>query len=183
MAINARGAATEYWLELALQTGGLSISDIDLQTVPFGDVAAALDNGSIDASMLGEPLTTLGEDQDLVQVLTEDFVDGQQPTAVFWNREWAENNPEVAEGFLDAYLRAVERLENGGWEDPAVLALLEEYTNVPADVIARSSRPFNSVEGELDLEGFRNQETFFREQGLLTYDGELDFETFMRTGE
>lgn len=181
VSINARGASTEYWLERALASGGLKYSDITLVTVPFQDVAAALQNKSIDGAMLGEPFTTLGEDQGLVRVLAEDFVNGDQPTAVYWNREWARKNPELAAGFLRAYLRAVADLENGGWQDPAVLAILEKYTNVPADVIRRASRPYNDPKGRLDLESFRRQETFFRNQGLLTYEGQLDFSAFMRT--
>ncbi len=179
VSINARGAATEYWLELALNSGGLTMDDIELTTVNFPEVATALENESIDGAMLGEPLATLGQDQDMVTILTDDFVDGEQPTAVYWNRSWAEDNPESAEGFLRGYLRAVERLEDGGWEDDAILEMIEAHTDVPVDVLERASRPYNS--GTLDLESFRAQEAFFRGQDLLTYDGELDFEGFMRT--
>lgn len=181
VSINARGASTEYWLQRALQSGGLSYGDITVVTVPFPDVAAALKNKSIDAAMLGEPFTTLGEDNGLVKVLTEDFVNGEQPTAVYWNRDWAKKNPELAAGFLKAYLKAVTDLENGGWTDPAVITILEKYTQVPADVIRRSARPYNDPSGKLNLESFRKQEEFFKAQGFLTYDGQLDYSKFMRT--
>ena len=131
--------------------------------------------------MLGEPLATLGADKGLVTVLADDFVDGDQPTGVYWNRKWAEKNPKLAEGFLRAYLKAVGDLENGGWQDDATLAILEKYTQVPADVIKRAARPYNDPEGKLNLKSFRDQEAFFREQGQLTYDGELDFNLFMKT--
>ncbi len=180
VSINARGAATEYWLDRALASGGLAYRDITLMTVPFQDVAAALQNKSIDAAMLGEPFTTLGEDNGLVKVLTEDFINGDQPTGVYWNREWAKKNPDLSEGFLRAYLKAVSDLENGGWQDPAILAILEKYTQVPADVIKRSARPYNDPSGKLNLDSFRKQEAFFRAQGLLTYEGELNYSAFMR---
>lgn len=178
VSINARGAATEYWLDRALRSGGLTINDIELTEVGFSDVAAALDNGSIDGAMLGEPLVTLNEDSGLVQVLADDFVDGDQPTAVYWNRDWAEKNPDLAEGFLSAYRKAVKDLNGGGWDDPEIQAIIEQYTQVPADVVARASHPFEDE--ELNLEGFHAQEAFFRDQGLLTYDGELEFSKFMR---
>lgn len=181
VSINARGASTEYWLQRALQSGGLSYKDITVVTVPFQDVAAALKNKSIDAAMLGEPFTTLGEDNGLVKVLTEDFVNGEQPTAVYWNRDWAKKNPALATGFLKAYLKAVTDLENGGWTDPAIIAILEKYTQVPASVITRAARPYNDPTGKLNLDSFRKQEAFFREQGLLTYEGQLDYSKFMKT--
>lgn len=180
VAINARGASTEYWLDRALASGGLAYKDVTLVTVAFQDVAAALENKSIDGAMLGEPFTTLGEDKGLVKVLTEDFVNGDQPTGVYWNRDWAKKNPDLAEGFLRAYLKAVGDLENGGWQDTGILAILEKYTQVPADVIKRSARPYNDPTGKLNLDSFRKQEAFFRGQGLLTYDGDLNFNAFMR---
>lgn len=181
VSINAKGASTEYWLYRALQSGGLKYSDVNLQVVGFNDVAAALDNKSIDGAMLGEPLATLGEDKGLVKVLSDDFVNGDQPTGVYWNRAWAKKNPELAAGFLRAYLKAVGDLENGGWQDTATLATLEKYTQVPADVIKRAARPYNDPEGKLNIKSFRDQEKFFSDQGLLTYKGELDFDLFMKT--
>lgn len=182
VAINARGASTEYWLYRALESGGLKYNDVTLVTVPFNDVPAALQNKSIDGSMLGEPIATQAKDKGLVTVLADDFVDGDQPTAVYRNRNWATKNPELAAGFLRAYLKAVADLENGGWQDATVLATLEKYTTVPADVIKRANRPYNDPAGKLNLDSFRNQETFFREQGLLTYEGQLDFAKFMTAG-
>lgn len=183
VSINAPGASIEYWLYRALKAGGLSYKDVTVVTVSFAEVPAALKNKSIDAAMLGEPFTTLGEDNGLVRVLSEDFVNGDQPTGVYWNRDWAKKNPKLAEGFLRAYLKSVKDLESGGWEDPATLAILEKYTSVPVDVIKRASRPYNDPEGKLNLEGFRDQEAFFRGLGLLTYEGELDFSKFLRTSE
>ncbi len=181
VAINARGASTEYWLYRALESGGLKYNDVTLVTVPFNDVPAALQNKSIDGSMLGEPIATQAKDKGLVTVLADDFVNGDQPTAVYRNRNWATKNPELAAGFLRAYLKAVADLESGGWQDAAVLTTLEKYTTVPADVIKRANRPYNDPAGKLNLDSFRNQETFFRQQGLLTYEGQLDFAKFMTT--
>ena len=181
VAINARGASTEYWLDRALASGGLTYKDVTVVAVPFQDVAEALANKSIDGSMLAEPFATLGKDQGKIRVIAEDFVNGEQPTGVYWNRAWAKKNPELGAGFIRAYLRAVKDLENGGWQDPATLAILEKYTSVSADVIKRASRPYNDPAGVINVASFKKQETFFRGLGLLTYDGELDYSLFMRT--
>ena len=181
VAINARGASTEYWLDRALVSGGLTYKDVTVLAVPFNDVAEALVNKSIDGAMLGEPFTTQGKDQGKVRVIAEDFVNGEQPTGVYWNRAWAKKNPELGAGFIRAYLRAVKDLENGGWQDAATLTILEKYTSVPADTIRRASRPYNDPLGVINVASFKKQEAFFRGIGLLTYDGELDYSLFMRT--
>jgi NitT/TauT family transport system substrate-binding protein len=180
LAVNNRGSATEYWLDLALRSGGLSVKDITIQTMSFNDMAAALQNKGIDGAMLGEPLTTQAKDLGLVTVLTDTFTHGEAATAVYWNRDWAKKNPDLAEGFLRAFLKAADEMEKGGWDDPAVVAILVKYTNVPADVIKRASRPHFDHQGKLDANGWRALEAYFRSQGLLTYEGNVDLNAFMR---
>jgi len=180
VAVNNRGSATEYWLYLALATGGLTMKDITLQTMSFNDMPAALQNKGIDGAMLGEPLTTQAKDQGLVSVLTDTFTNGEAATAVYWNRDWARKNPQLADGFLNAFYKAANEMEKGGWDDPADLAIIEKYTTVPADVIKRASRPrFDSL-GKFDVKAWRGLEAYFRSQGLLTYEGDIDLNAFMR---
>ena len=116
-----------------------------------------------------------------MKVLTNDFVNGDTPTGVYWNRDWAKKNPELAQGFLKAYLRAVKDLQGDAWQDPQILSILEKYTSVPADVIKRSSRPYFEPTGTINLDSFHKQEQFFREQGSLTYEKNLDFSLFIGT--
>lgn len=178
VAISARGGSLEYWLEKALEQGGLTFKDIKITVLAFPDVPAALGNKGIDAAMLGEPFRTLAEDQGTIKVLTDDFVDGESPTGVYWNRDWAKKNPEAAAGFLAAYTRAVTDLESGGWNDAA--PIIEKYTTVAADVVKRANRPHYDPSGKVDVAGLKKQEAFFRAQGLLTYEGDLDWSKFVR---
>lgn len=184
VAVNNRGSAIEYWLYLALQTGGLTMKDITLVTMSFNDMPAALVNKSIDAALLGEPLTTQAKDRGQVAVLSDTFTNGQAATAVYWNRGWARKNPELAQGFLTAFYKAANEMEKGGWDDPTDLAIIQKYTNVPADVIKRASRPHFDSLGKFDVNAWRGLEAYFRSQGELTYDGDIDLASFMRlTGQ
>lgn len=175
VAVNAFGA-TEWWLERALETGGLSERDVDVVAIPFPNIAEALDSGAIAGAMLGEPFTTLALRAGKVHILTNDFLDGEQPTAVYYNIGWAKTHPRAAQGFMNAFLRAARDLETGNiWNDSATLATLQKYTTVPADVIAAASRPHFFPDGRFNLTSLQNQERFFRQIGRLTYDQPLDF--------
>ena len=180
VAVNARGAATEYWVYLALGTAGLTMKDITLVTMAFSDMPAALDNKGIDAAMLGEPLTTQAKDLGQVDVLTDTFTNGQAATAVYWNRDWARKNPDLAQGFLNAFYKAANEMEKGGWDDPADLAIIEKYTQVKADVIKRASRPHFDSLGKFDVNAWRGLEAYFRTSGSLTYEGDIDLAAFMK---
>jgi len=179
VSVNAPGA-TEYWLNAALTTGGLTINDIELQALAFPDAVAALQAGAIDAAMVGEPLATKAEQDGIAVRLATDFpVYDVQPTLIFANNSWLENNQELAEGFATGYMRAVVDMSDDGFADPTNLAIIEEYTGVPADLVAASVKPVYAVDGLVNAEGLLKLQAFFRERGFLQYHDDLDPATFI----
>ena len=181
VAINARGA-TEYWLAQALATGDLTLDDIDLQTIPFPDAVAALEGGAIDAAMIGEPLATLAERQGVAVRLAADFpVQDIQPTAIIGNRDFLDQNPAAGVAFVTAYLRAARDLSGPGFRDPVNLAIIEEYTGVPADLTASSVAPIYFPNGEINAASLGTLQTFFLDRGQLEYDEPVDPTTVIDT--
>jgi NitT/TauT family transport system substrate-binding protein len=174
VSVNARGA-TEYWLSQALATGGLTMGDVTVETLAFPDAVAALQSGAIDAAMIGEPLATKAEQDGIAVRLASDFdVQNIQPTVIIGNNGWLEGNPDLAAGLVAGYLKAARNLSNGGFSDPATLAIIEQYTQVPADLIAASVKPVYSQDGVIDLQSIETMQQFFRDQDLLEYDENID---------
>lgn len=176
---NAKGAATEYWLWRALQQGGLDFADVEVLGVGFREVAPALASGTLDAGILGEPLATLAEDQGLVARLSEDFIEGFTSTVIYFNKEWAEANPDLAKGFVKAFMRGARDLNGDAWSDPANLAIIEQYTGVPADVVARANRSYHDPNGFVPIEDLMELQRFFMEQGQLSYTEPVDMSQFI----
>ena len=176
---NASGAATEYWLWRALQQGGLDFPDVEVLGVGFREVAPALENGSLDGGILGEPLATLAEDQGLITRLSEDFIEGFTSTVIFYNTEWAAANPELAAGFVKAFIRGARDLNGDAWYDPENLAIIEKYTGVPAEVVARANRSYHDPNGEVPLEDLMELQRFFGDQGQLSYTELIDMGQFI----
>lgn len=178
---NSKGAATEYWLWRALQQGGLDFPDVEVLGVGFREVAAALESGSLDAGILGEPLATLAEDQGLVSRLSDDFIDNFTSTVIYFNKEWSVANPELAQGFVKAFIRGARDLNGDAWYDEANLAIIEKYTGVPADVIKRASRSYHDPNGQVPLDDLMELQRFFRDEGELSYDQDIDLSQFVNT--
>lgn len=173
VAVNAPGA-TELWLDIALRTGGLTIEDVDLQYMSFPDAVVALDAGTLDASIIGEPLATAAEQQGLaVRLVPEMDVEGIQPTMMFGNSQWMADHPEATAGVIAAYLRASHDLTEN-FNDPINLAIIQKYTEVPADLIAASVKPVYSQDGSINLDEVMRLQEFFAGRGLLDYDDLLD---------
>jgi NitT/TauT family transport system substrate-binding protein len=174
VSVNARGA-TEYWLNAALETGGLTIDDVDLQVLPFPDAVAALQSGAVDAAMVGEPLATQAERDGIAIRLASSFaVQDIQPTTIIGNEKWLAEHPDQAEGFVTGYMRASKLLAEGGLNDPAVQAIIEKYTGVPAELVATSVPPVFSADGFIAFDGLGKLQSFFRGRDQLEYDTDLD---------
>ena len=174
VSVNAPGA-TEYWLGQALETGGLAIDDVDEQFLPFPDAVAALESGALDAAMIGEPLATQAELGGLaVRLLPEFPVQDIQPTTIIGNDDFLAANPDVATGFVAGYLKASRALSGAGFKDPAVLAIIEQYTAVPPELIALAIAPVYQPDGAIDFASLGQLQRFFRDRGQLEYDTDID---------
>lgn len=174
VSVNARGA-TEYWLNAALSTGGLTIDDIQLEVLPFPDAVLALDSGAVDAAMVGEPLATKAEQDGIAVRLASSFpVQDVQPTTIIGNEQWLADHPDQAEAFVTGYMRASKLLAEGGLGDPAVQAIIEKYTGVPASLVAEAVPPVFSADGFIAFDGMSKLQSFFRERKQLEYDTDLD---------
>jgi NitT/TauT family transport system substrate-binding protein len=181
VSVNARGA-TEYWLSQALGTAGLTLDDVELLTLAFPDAVAALQSGALDAAMVGEPLATSAEQEGIaVRLLTDFPVQDVQPTVIYGNQSFLDEHPDAATGLVTAYLKACRDMANGGFSDPAILAIIEQYTGVPAALVAQSVPPVYAVDGTIDLAGLQKMQAFFRERGQLEYDTDIDPVTFVDT--
>jgi len=173
VSVNAPGA-TEYWLDAALRTGGLTIGDVDLQYLTFPDAVTALDSGALDGAIIGEPLATQAEQQGMLVRLATDFpVQGMQVTAVYANSDWVAQNPDAAAGFVAGYLRACRDLMEAP-NDPLNLTIINKYTDVPMQLIADAVKPVYQVDGEINIDNLITLQEFFSERGLMDFEGTID---------
>jgi len=180
VAINAAGAATEYWMVKALEQGGLTLDDVELIAIPFQDMPAALNSSAedrLDAAILGEPIAAGAEAQDLIARLSEDFIDGFQPTFVYMATDFIENDRATAEGFMRAYLKASRDLQDPQtWRDEDIVAHLSEVTfGYSESLLDFYAFPYYEPDGTVHLEDMELlQDYFLVQEDALAYDEALD---------
>lgn len=179
VAVHAFGTAIEYWMAEALAQGGLTMDDVNLVAVPFPNMAPALDSGEIDAAVLTEPLVAIGEQQELVAVLSDDFIENFIVSFVYANNEWLTNNPDVAERFMRAYMRAMRDLQGDYTQDAEIAAAIEKYTEVPAAVVAQSTPAIFPADGVIPVTDLETLQTFYAERGLLEFDEPIDISAYV----
>ena len=111
IATNGTGSVSTYEIGKVLETGGLTINDVDLKVLPFTQYALAFANKAIDAAEVIPPWTAqFVKDNIAVPFLSVD--ESVRPTpmtiaVVMINTDWAKKDPDLARRYFVAYLRGV----------------------------------------------------------------------------
>lgn len=179
VAINAPGDITEFFLTLIARKYGLSMKDIDVTVLGFAQQLAAFRNGAIDAGFLPEPVASAARLAGTVALNETDagIGEGTITTFMFAATRFMHQRPKVALAFMRAMLRGARDAQGDYLKDPALAASIAKQTGLEVEAIRRSV-PYR-IDPDLDIAkfvaGLKREEAVHRENGRLSYQGELDF--------
>jgi NitT/TauT family transport system substrate-binding protein len=172
VALNVRGAAVEWMLDQALKRDGLTLKDVQVKTMPFPDMVPALETGAVEAAILTEPFPTLAEERGVaLRPLPRPAGAKATPiTAIFWNKDWAAKNPELAHKVMVAYLKAARDLAlDNGWKQERNIDLMVKYTGAKAEVIRKARAHVLDANLDMDMAVLESMQRLSAEQGYLKY--------------
>jgi ABC-type nitrate/sulfonate/bicarbonate transport system substrate-binding protein len=131
------------------QEAGLEPGDINIVEMPYPDMAAAVQNGNVDAIWQVEPFQALAEEAGLVRIgdLFDGAADDMPVAGWVTTRQFAEQHPEVLEGFQSALDSSMSELEG---DRNAFTELVPTYTSVSADVVENIELPQFAAELDVD---------------------------------
>lgn len=182
VAVNARGSPLEYMLGKIMESEGLSIKDVEVVYMPWPDMGLAFTRGAIDAGTLVEPLVTQFEARGYGTAWkrSSDLIRDpyMEVAAIFFNRDWAEKNPEVARNFAVAYLKgAREYMEaaSGGKNRKDVVDIITKYT------VIKDKALFDKIQwgyidpnGKILKEAIKDMQEWFIRHGIVTQKADVD---------
>lgn len=172
VALNIRGAAVEWMLEQALKQDGLTIKDVQIKLMPFPDMVPALESGAVDAGILSEPFPTLAEEKGVgVRPLPRPAGAKATPiTAIFWNKDWAQANPDLAHRVMLAFLQAARDLALvDGWKQDRNIQVILKYTTAKAEVLKKARPHVLDPNLEMDTWVLESMQKFNADLGYLKY--------------
>jgi len=173
VAVAARGAILVYELAKVLEAGGLTLADVDLKYIPFGQMATALTTGAVDAALMISPF----QDQVAAKAIGVKWINADsmikaQPVLVSaWqaNTDWMRQNEDPARKFVLATLRGVRdycTAYHRGANREEVTRILAKYSDVkdPA-LIDRIEWGATDVDGRIFAASVADiQDTFVKEK-------------------
>lgn len=169
VSVNGLGGSTEYFLNAALKTGGLTVNDVSLTVIPsFPNAVTALGTGAIDAAMLIEPNGAKAVSTGVGHRLADDYLPNATISFVFTDGGWAQKNKDVVVRFLKAYVKGMNAVKNDAWKQGDLLQTLVTFTKMPEKDLLAVPSPF-WTDGTIDLDDIANSQKFFMSRGSLTY--------------
>ncbi|HZU07978.1 MAG TPA: ABC transporter substrate-binding protein [Chloroflexota bacterium] len=181
VALNVRGGINELVVMRVLARRGLTLDDVDVQTMPFPDMIPALANGSIDVLTASDPYGTMAILQGVGVRLEEDqrSVGQLQPTHFLFSERFTTARAEAAVRFLIATMRGARELQGNWLADPTLAQIMEDELGFKREVLAQAilpTYPPDLITRPEDVELF--QDAFMR-LGHLSYTTPLDVTPFV----
>lgn len=176
IALNARGGIVEYQVDQSLKRLGLSIKDVQIETLPFPDMPIALANGAVDGAIMPEPISTAARARGAGVVVDPNPAPGVLITVVLFGKNLlAESEAPVA----NAALRALRRAANELQTPEAILsrenlAIWSKYTKIPAETVGKGAPYVFARDLALDFTSLLDQQKFLLEGGRIS--GQLPVE-------
>jgi NitT/TauT family transport system substrate-binding protein len=171
VALSSTGTSIHVTLAKALQAGGLTFKDIDLVTIPFGDMPAALTNGAVDAALLTEPAISKGvaDGSQAVFKWSDEIYPNQQFNAVMYSPQFAKT--DTAKGFMTAYMQGVRDYNDvirGKANMDEFARIGAKYLPVKDPAIYKSVRQIGiNPDGKLQLGPMQEDIDFYIKDGLM----------------
>src|SRR5213594_2147151 len=165
-------AAVEWMLDQALKKDGLTLRDVQIKIMSFPDMVPALESGAVEAAILTEPFPTLAEERGIaVRPLPRPAGAKATPiTTIFWNKDWAAKEPDLAHKVMVAYVKAARDLAlDSGWKQERNIDLMVKYTGAKADVIRRARAHVLDPNLDMDSTVLDSMQRLASELGHLKY--------------
>lgn len=145
VAINTLGNVNELSMMALADSAKIDIKQIQLVEIPFPQMEAALQNGSVDAILTIEPFVTLslshGTARVLVKSIHQSFGEQFMIGSWFAKKSWIEKDPATAAAFVKAINRASDYIA----QNPGKIAdILVKYAKLPADLADKITLPYFS---------------------------------------
>jgi ABC-type nitrate/sulfonate/bicarbonate transport system substrate-binding protein len=173
--VNAPGVVTQFLLDVALERGGLSYEDVEVEFMPFPDMVPALASGSVVGGIVSEPFPTRAEADGAAFRPWETPDDEPFPfTVVAYNSDWSDANPDLAEAYMRAYASTAEYLDEHGWDAEEVLDIIAEWTGLEPDTLRGTRSHHLPVDLAVNFEAISTIQQSYLEQGTLAYDELID---------
>jgi len=182
IAVNAPNSIALYEVTRILESGGLTIKDVETKVIPFSQMGIALKTKAVDAALEITPFNEVLARQGIaLRWINSDETVKPSPIQIstsMYNTDWAAKNPQVAQAFFTALLRGVRDYCNayhgGSWRPELVKLLVANGLTNSAETLNSIPWPSRSPDGHIYKESVADVQKWYVQQGLVRTELPID---------
>lgn len=186
VAVSTEHAVDDYIFRKMLEHAGLKESDVEFVLMPdFGNMLAAIENGSVDAALQIEPLITQGVSEGIHVRFGDatDFAPKAQIAMVLGSPQFINEQKDISLRFMAAYLKGVRDYNDAfkkGEGKKEIIGIMTKYTSLKdaavwEEVYVTGLDP----NGKMFVDDIRQQYDMYKKNGAIR--GEFDFDKAIDT--
>jgi ABC-type nitrate/sulfonate/bicarbonate transport system substrate-binding protein len=167
LAVPAGDGLIMYLLSRALQEADIDTEEVEFSILPFEEMGGAFQNQEIDAALIAAPFAAEIENAAVAVRLSNlsDYLPGRQQIKVLVFGPKLIENRGLAEKFLSAYLKGVNRYNQMDTE--GYIGITKKYINIDKDAISAYIWLSIQNSGKLDVPSVMGFQDWLFEKGLL----------------
>ncbi len=168
------GSAGAYLAVKVLQAVGLTSKDAEFVNLPNPDMVMALQNGAVDAALMGTPFSTQAIDAGVGKILTEDLAPGYATTQYVYSAKFIKERGPVATRFAAALLKGFRDIQGTGYLTDDNVKTYVKYTGSNEQTVRATPPLVYDKNMVIAKESIADQEKVHREAGWTDYKTAVD---------
>lgn len=163
-----RTIPTYFLIERYLESGGLTLDDMEVIDIPIAAKFNAFASNALDVATASEPwLTRLLQDgHSVLLARSSDFLPDFQFGLLLFGKNLLENRRETGQKFILAYLKAVRHMNAVGKTDRQI-EIVSKYTGLDKALLEKTCWPSIRNDGRAHARSFIDYQQWALEQGLI----------------
>ncbi|RWZ58050.1 taurine ABC transporter substrate-binding protein [Halobacillus fulvus] len=181
IAVSSRNAVDDYIFQRMLEHAGLTEEDVEFILMSdFGNMLAAMGNGSIDAALQIEPLITQGIEQGLHVRFGDatDFAPDAQIAMVLGSPEFVTEETDVSLRFMAAYLKGVRDYNDAfvkGEDKETIIDIMTKHTALKDPAIwEKVALTGLHPDGQMNVDDIQAQYKMYKQSGAILDQFDFD---------
>jgi NitT/TauT family transport system substrate-binding protein len=163
------GTTGAYFVAKALKEAGLTVKDIQIVNLANPDMQLAIENGAVDAALVGPPYSNQIIAGGKGVMLAQDTAPGAMTTVYMYSGKFIKERPEVAKRFMVALVKASRAMQGAAYLAPENIAAYLKYVTSTEDAIKKGKPQVYDPDLKVYIDSIKNMEEIFRWAGWTDY--------------
>ncbi|MFC1848207.1 ABC transporter substrate-binding protein [Chloroflexota bacterium] len=167
IATNCVACVSDFAMTIIFETGNLTLDDVTTDRMRPPDMIAAFENKAIEAAMVGNPqveqIKSLGYAVSLES--SSYLMPGFELMNVIFGPSLLDNNPELGEKFMVAYLKGARQYNQGKTERN--LEIMLQYTGLDRELLLKNCLSPARSDGEIETDNLIAFQEWAHENGYI----------------